>query len=169
MTSKRRRLAGATSFSWKRWLSPLSAMGPSGILASSSPITRASSLLVDQARQYGDRHADIAHGHDDREADGEVTAPHVEAGVVPPDTLKQAPPAVVQVNAERDVGDDVRERDRHPLEARHGVPVHLAPHEPGIRRAPGEVEDVEHEEEEDDDAGPAHRAGREVRRHVVAS
>src|SRR2546421_3546322 len=170
MTSTRRRFAGATSFSWKRWLSHLSARGPSGILASSSPITVHPPSLASahQADLDGDGHADVPGRHDDGETDREVPAPQVEARVVPPHALEQAPPAVEEVNAERDARGDVRQRHGYPLERGDRVPVHLAPHVPRVRGAPGEVEDVEHEEQSDDDAGPAHRAGREVRCHVVA-
>ena len=58
-------------------------------------------------------------------AGGEAAAPLVEAGVVPPERLEQAPRAVEQVDAEGDVGDDVEDRHRDPREA--GVDVAVRP------------------------------------------
>ena len=52
-------------------------------------------------------------------------APRVEARVVPPHRLEEAPDAVEQVDAEGDVGDDVEDRHRQPGEA--GVDVVVRP------------------------------------------
>jgi hypothetical protein len=61
------------------------------------------------------------------------------------------------VDAERDVSDDVRDRDGYASEARDHVVVHLAAYELGVGLPEGEVEQVEDHEQSDDHTGPSHR------------
>ena len=82
--------------------------------------------------------------------------------VVHAEALEHRPGTVEQVDAQRDVGDDVDDRHRRAAEGGHEVPVDVAPHEVGVGRAPREVGQVEDDEEADDHAGPAHRAAGEV-------
>ena len=68
------------------------------------------------------------------------------------------------------IADDVDDRDRHALEAVEEVVVRVAAHEVGVGRAPGEVEQVEDDEEGDDDArSSASCATRSWRRRSRAS
>ena len=92
------------------------------------------------------------------EAQGEAPPPRVPPRVVQPEALEHRPRPVEEVDAERDVGDEVDRRHAGPAEGGHEVAVGVAADEVGVRRAPGEVGEVEDDEEPDDDAGPAHRA-----------
>ena len=87
---------------------------------------------------------------------GEPASPLIEAGVVEPEALEHAPGAVIDVEAEGDVGGDIEHCHRPPGEAGHHVVVHRAPYEIGVGPPPGEVGEVVGEEEEDDHPGPAH-------------
>ena len=55
-----------------------------------------------------------------------------------------------------------------PRQAGVDVVVHVAAHEVGVDPAPGEIGEVEEQEQRDDDARPAHRAAGEVGGLVVA-
>ena len=72
-----------------------------------------------------------------------------------------------QVDAEGDVGDDVEDRHGEARQAGVEVAVDRAAHEVRVDPAPREVGEVEGEEQQDDDPGPAHRAGGEVGSDVV--
>jgi hypothetical protein len=75
---------------------------------------------------------------------------------------------VEDVDAQRDAGGDVHDRDRDAIEADEHVVVGVAAHEVGVGWPPRLVEQVVDEEEPDDHAGPPHRARCEVGGDVVA-
>ena len=72
------------------------------------------------------------------------------------------------VQAERQVGDDVQDRDGGSLEAVHEVVVGIPAYVVGIHRSRGEVGEMPGDEQQDDDPAPPHRARREVGGGVVA-
>jgi hypothetical protein len=76
---------------------------------------------------------------------------------------------VEQVDAERDVGDDVDDRHRHPAQAGVEVAVHLAVFEAVERPAERQVGEVPQHEQHDDRARPPHRPAGEAGDLVVAS
>ena len=179
MTSKRRRLWGATSFMSNLCWVPLLLDGPVGdlgverddasgadLLAASSRLGRRarSRLLADDPMRSSGSASTTPDDDGDREAArcrarstaakpwAKRAAPLVEAGVVDAEALEQRPGAVEEVDAEGEVGDDVDDRHRRPLEAGDQVVVRVAPHEVGVGRAPGEVGEVEDDVEADDDA-----------------
>src|SRR5262245_64488882 len=112
ITSKRRRLCGATSFMSNLCRVQRSSRGPSGTWLSSSPITSGSFLVelarldraarhlavgvvvgADDAQLDGDGEADVADHHDSREPRCEPPAGGVPARVVEPEALEHRPGA----------------------------------------------------------------------------
>src|SRR6478672_5530411 len=172
ITSNRRLFAGFTNFTSNLCCDHFSAIGPGGIFASSSPImlsTPGACLMVRSSAHRScrdeQRHADVAHRDHDREPDREVPPPDVPARVVEPEALEHAPRAVEDVDAQGQHREDVDDGDGNAFEAVEEVVVGIAAHEVRVGAAPREIEQVEHDEQGDDDAGPSHRARREVGSH----
>ena len=118
---------------------------------------------------HQDREAAVADHDDGRERSSEVQPPLVEAGVVPPEALEQAPRAVEDVDAERDVGDDVEDRDGGP--AACSAPCCCTgrrARSPGLANPHVRSARCHARNSRTMIAGPPHGARREVGGHVVA-
>src|SRR4029450_13949097 len=88
-------------------------------------VERHGALLTDPAGQHGQRKRDVAESDDPGEGVCEAVAPAIEPRMVPPQRLKQAPEAVIEVEAERQLGDDVEERDVPDAEAGQHVAAYV--------------------------------------------
>ena len=110
--------------------------------------------------QDGNRNGDIADGDQNGDHFGGEFQPGRIDRMAEAERLKHAPQSVIEVIAEHDHGNDVKERDRPNLKTVHDVVVHVVGIEGTARMdgAEGEVEQVEDEESEDDRAAPHHGA-----------
>ena len=98
-----------------------------------------------------------------------AAAPGVVARVVPAQRLEQAPQAVVEVEAQDHVGDDVDRRHPGDAEAGEDVVVDVVGPEVGVGGAPGQVHQVVDDVEQEDGAAPPHRPRRVVELHQLAA
>src|SRR5687767_8452715 len=129
MTSYFRLLAGFTSFISKRCRVHFWAIGPSGILASS--FTR--SPLGDEAGEDEHRGDHEAREDGERGPEREGSPHRVVARVVESHRLGGAPQPVVQVQAERRLGDQIEPQHERALEADDEVVVRAPRYEIGMR------------------------------------
>src|SRR5713101_3437822 len=195
MTWYLRRLAGLTSFISKRCWSHRSAMGPAGTRPSgpgpSASTQRAGALVrrgppersgamvmlilvswsysVNGSGQHAERYRHEAQDHHDGDDGGGPPDEQIPPPVVDPEGLKDAPGPVVDVQTQRDHGCDINDDQPPLIEVADDVVVHPAAYV-GVARmepAPGEVGQVEHDEQADGDSAPPHRYRRDVGLDVV--
>src|ERR1700674_778337 len=122
MTVYLRLLAGFTSFISKRCLSHFPWTGPSGMLERSS----IGPSLGEQSREDGRGEREVSDRHHRGKGNRYAEAQAVVAGMVQAERLQHAPGAVVEVQPEREHGDDVEDRHRQDAQPADHVVVDVA-------------------------------------------
>ncbi len=112
------------------------------------------------ASEDGDWEADVPGHNEPGNSHGKCSLEFVEFRIVQAEALKEAPRPVEEVRAERQVRNDVDDRNEWPTQTVIDVGVDASP-APGVRcrraRTPGEIGKVEDQIEEYDDAAYSHR------------
>src|ERR1700679_2401966 len=148
-----RLLAGFTSFISKQAFTHASSIGPDGILASSF-------ILFYEPQQYADWDGDVSKNDENGDSAGGASEIGREFWMREADRLEHAPEAVAKMKAEQANGDDVPGRNPPDLKYRDDVVIDVACDELrlGMYVAGGELEQMEHDEDQDNRPAPVHGA-----------
>jgi len=122
----------------------------------------------DGAGPHGEDDGAVPDEDDRCEGDGESPSEAVVPRVGESEALEQAPCTVKDVERERELGNEVEDRNRCSCQARDDVVVYLTVLVHRVGPAQREVCEVEDDEQQNDRATPAHRAAGVVGSRVVA-
>ena len=104
--------------------------------------------LPDEAGEYRHRNGNVAGRDQDRDAGREWAAPFLDFGMLQGQSLRRAPKAVIDVQAERDHAERVDEGDVPVAEAGYDVAVGCAMFELRMSAAGRQMKDVEDDEQQ---------------------
>src|SRR5260370_25738667 len=132
--------------------------------AESSRPARSSHL----SHQDEDRKGNVAERDHERKNRCEDSAPGIEFRMIEAEGVKHAPQAVIQMQTEREVGDDVDCADPPHLKSSDDVMVRIIGYEIRMELSELQMSEVIPDEEKDDDAAPSHRSRGVARFDIIA-